>query len=120
MNAADFELNLLLPPEARFATTMRDLAAHAARYAGCAEPDAARYGAAVETVVRACLEKAPPGPAVPAVLRRGAGPVEFLIRCEGGFDAATHDPSASLGAGGVTVGSTREHGTAMCRVAMDL
>jgi hypothetical protein len=113
MNAADFELNLSLPAEERFATTMRDLAAHAARYAGCTEQDAERFGAAVEGVVRQCFERAGAGAEVPAVIRRGAGPVEFLIGCEGRFDAATHE-------GRVTVGWTREEGTAMCRVAMDL
>jgi len=113
MNAADFELNMSLPAEQRFATTMRDLAAHAARYAGCTEKDADRYGAAVESVARSCLERASAGAAVPAILRRGSGPVEFLIACEGRFDAATHE-------GRVTVGWTREQGTPMCRVALDL
>lgn len=113
MNAADFELNLSLPAEVRFASTMRDLAAHAARYAGCTEKDADRYGATVESVVRSCLDRAVTGAAVPAILRRGAGPVEFLIGCEGRFDAATHQ-------GRVTIGWTREQGTAMCRVALDL
>jgi hypothetical protein len=112
MNAADFELNLSLPAETRFATTMRDLAAHAARYAGCTERDAERYGAAVESVARSCLDQAA-GAEVPAVIRRGAGPVEFLIGCEGRFGAATHE-------GRLTVGWIREQGTAMCRVAMDL
>ena len=113
MNAADFELNLSLPAEERFATTMRDLAAHAARYAGCTEKDADRFGAAVEGVARKCLDRAVAGAEVPAVLRRGAGPVEFLIGCEGCFDAATHEE-------GVTVGWTREQGRSMCRVAIDL
>ena len=113
MNAADFELNLSLPAETRFATTMRDLAAHAARYAGCTERDAERYAAAVESVARSCLDQAAAGAQVPAILRRGAGPVEFLIGCEGRFDTAEHEDR-------VTVGWTREQGTAMCRVAMDL
>jgi hypothetical protein len=112
MNAADFELNMSLPPEERFATTMRDLAAHAARYAGCTETDADRYGAAVESVARRCLNRAPAGAAVPAIVRRGSGPVEFLIGCEGRFDAATQG-------GRVTVGWTSEEGTSMCRVALD-
>jgi hypothetical protein len=113
MNAADFELNLLLPAEARFAMTMRDLAAHAARYAGCTESDVERYAAAVESVARSCLDRAAAGAEVRAILRRGAGPVEFLIGCEGRFDTAGHEDR-------VTVGWTREQGTAMCRVAMDV
>lgn len=113
MNAADFELKLSLPAEARLANAIRDLAVHAARYAGCTESDADRYGAAVESVVRSCLDRAAAGADVPAILRRGAGPVEFLIGCEERCDAAPQK-------GRVTVGWTREHGMSMCRVAMDL
>jgi hypothetical protein len=112
MNAADFELNLSLPAEERFATTMRDLAAHAARYAGSGEEDADRYAAAVEGVVRGCLGRASKGVAVPVILRRGSGPLEVLIGCEARFDAAPHE--------GVSVGWTRERGVAMCRVALNL
>lgn len=114
MSAARFELNMTLPAEARFAPTMRDLAAHAARYAGSRDADADRYASAVEDIARACLGRAAAaGAAVPVILRRGAGPVEFLIGCEGRFEAAAHD-------GHLTVGWTREQGTAMCRVALDV
>jgi hypothetical protein len=50
---------------------------------------------------------------VPAIVRRGAGPVEFLIGCEGRFAAPTQE-------GRVSVEWTREQGAVMCRVAMDL
>jgi hypothetical protein len=113
MNAADFELKLSLPADVRFAKTMRELAAHAARYAGCTESDADRYGAAVESVARGCLERAAAGVQVPAIVRRGAGPVEFLIGCEGRFAAPTQEVR-------VSVEWTREQGAVMCRVAMDL
>jgi hypothetical protein len=113
MNATDFELNISLPADARFAKAMRDLAAHAARYAGGREQDVERYGAAVERVVIACLDRAPAGAPVLVILRRGAGPVEFLIGCESRTDAAAHDA-------GIAVGWTREQGTPMCRVALDL
>jgi hypothetical protein len=113
MNAADFELNLSLPAEERFAPAMRELAAHAARYAGCTEADADRYGAAVELVVRRCIDGAAAGAELSAALRRGAGPLEFLIGCEPRFSGATEE-------GRVTVGWTRERGTSMCRVALDL
>jgi hypothetical protein len=113
MNAADFEINLSLPAEARFATTIRDLAAHAARYAGCADNDADRFAAAVESVGRSCLDRAATGAEVPVILRRGAGPIEFLIGCESQFATATHE-------GRVTIEWTREQGTSMCRVALDL
>ena len=123
MNAADFELNLLLPAESRFAPAMRDLAAHAARYAGCNEQEAERYGTTVEHVVHACLEQIGRGAvsgteqgalqrAVPVVLRRGAGPVEFLIGCERRFEATPPG-------GRVTIAWTEEQGRAMCRVALE-
>ena len=111
MHAADFELHVSLPPDARFGGTMRDLAAHAARYAGCAEKDAERYGAAVETIVVACLERATPGAEVPVILRRGAGPVECLIACDRRFETATNERR-------ITVGWTGEQGTPMCRIAL--
>ena len=113
MHAADFELNVSLPAEARFAETMRELAAHAARYAGGGEKLAAQYGATVETIVRACLNGTSSGEDVVVILRRGAGPVEFLIACEQRFEAKNHN-------GDITVGWTRERGTQMCRVALEL
>jgi hypothetical protein len=112
MNAADFELNVSMPADSRFADTMRELAAHAARYAGCDAADADRYAAAVHTVVLACVDRAASGAMLPVILRRGTGPIEFLIGCEGRFDAARHDRQ-------VTVGWTREQGTSMCRVAFE-
>lgn len=112
MNAADFELNLSLPAEARFAGTIRELAAHAARYAGGAEDTARRYAATVEAVVRACLGRAKPGAKVPVILRRGDGPLECLIGCEGRFEAR-EDVA-------ITVTWTREGDAPMCRVALDL
>jgi hypothetical protein len=113
MHAADFELNVSLPADGRFAETMRDLAAHAARYAGCREGDADRYAAAVEHVARACLKKAPAGAGVMVIFRRRSGPLEFLIACERRFDAPDQD-------GHVTVGWTNEAGTSMCRVSLNL
>ena len=111
MHAADFELHVSLPPDARFGGTMRDLAVHAARYAGCGEKDAERYGAAVETVVVACLERAKAATNVPVILRRGAGPVECLIACDRRFET----PATG---GQITVGWTGEQATLMCRITL--
>jgi hypothetical protein len=113
MHAADFELNVSLPADGRFAETMRDLAAHAARYAGCQEPRAGRYAAVVERVAVACLNRAASGAGVSVILRRGSGPLEFLIACEVPLDAATHD-------GQIMVEWTKEQGTSMCRVALEV
>lgn len=113
MQPADFEINVVLPSDVRLTEAMRDLAAHAARYAGCGEGQAAAYGDAVAAVVLACLERTAPGGDVPVIVRRGAGPVECLIACEERFEANTpHDQ--------ITVGWTRERSGWMCRVALDL
>ena len=114
MDARDFELNLVLPADARFAETMRDLASHAARYAGCRAPDAETYGAAVEGVVLDCLTRAPQDSAVAVIVRRGAGTVEVLITCEHRFDPA------AAGDARIAIGWTREAGAQMCRVARDV
>ena len=112
MDAAHFELNVSLPADARFGEAMRDLAVHAARYAGSGEQDADRYGKAVEAVVVACLEHSPVAD-VPVVLRRGRGPVEFLIGCRSRIEESPGDRQ-------ISIRWTREHGTEMCCVALEL
>ena len=74
-----FELNVSLPTDLRFAETARELAAHAARHAGCIEERARAFGEEVEGVIRGYLESGGAGPSLPLVLRRRAGPVEALI-----------------------------------------
>jgi hypothetical protein len=113
MTTAHFELKVSVPAEARFAETIRDLAAHAARYAGCGENDADRYGRAVRTVLLECLARPAARQDMPVIFRRGGGPVECLIGCEGGFDPAADERD-------ITVGWTREQGTTMCRIALEL
>jgi hypothetical protein len=112
MNASAFELHVSLPAEARFAHTMRDLAAHAARYAGCADADADRYGLAVEAMVVACADAATAGSAMPVtIVRRAAGPVEFLIVCEERVIAG------EISDAHITIGWTRSANGHVCRVA---
>jgi hypothetical protein len=112
MNASAFELHVSLPAEARFAQTMRDLAAHAARYAGCGDADADRYGAAVEAIVTACADAATEGRAMPVTIaRRAAGPVEFLIVCEARVAAG------EISDAHITIGWTHGSGGHVCRVA---
>jgi hypothetical protein len=111
MDATSFQLNVWVPADARYARTMAELAVHAARYAGCRGSDADAYGTAVEDVARACVERAGRGAAVAAIVRRGNGPLEFLIACEQRFEAAP------VGDRHITVGWTREDGRQMCRVA---
>jgi hypothetical protein len=109
VDATSFELNVSVPRDRRYAETMRELAVHAARYAGCRGVDADRYGAAVEAAARACLEAAGSAP-VPAILRRGDGPLEFLIACSGMIETMSSD-------GHITIELMEESGQLMCRIA---
>jgi hypothetical protein len=110
VDATSFELNVLVPSHVRYAATLRDLAVHAARYAGCRGADADQYGAAVESVAAACLSRAGAGQ-VRVVLRRGDGPLEFLIACERPFEAD------GLSDAHITIGWTQDSGRPMCRIA---
>lgn len=112
MAATAFELKMSFPAEARFAATLRDLAVHAARFAGAHGTDPDRYGAAVERVVLACVHRHRGGGPLAMVLRRSSGPVEFLLECESRFAAASDDAS-------VAIGWTREAGREVCRVTVD-
>ena len=112
MNAAVFELNVSLPTDARFAETMRELAAHAARYAGCRGADADLYAAAVQAVVADCLAHGiAEGTPLRAIVRRAHGPLEFLIACERRFETLAVDDEQ------IVIGWTMEAETVMCRVA---
>jgi hypothetical protein len=112
VDATSFELNVSVPCDRRYAGTMRELAVHAARYAGCRGSDADRYGSAVEQVVRACLVEGARG-AVPVIVRRGQGPVEFLIACDAAVETASRDVH-------ITIEWTEEAGRRMCRVARSM
>jgi hypothetical protein len=109
VDATSFELNVWLPSDPRYAKTMGELAVHAARYAGCRGADADRFGAAVESVAGACLAEGAAAP-VAVVMRRGVGPLEFLIGCDGTVETTTGDAH-------ITIGWTEEGGRRMCRVA---
>jgi hypothetical protein len=74
-----FELTLSVPHDPRFASTIRDLAIHAAQHVGCAQAKAEAFGRAAEELLRACLADSAPGSDVPVVVRCLAGPLELLI-----------------------------------------
>jgi hypothetical protein len=60
--------------------TVRDLAVHAAQYAGCGSSAAEAFGRHVEQAIRARLEQLAADAVVPVILRRhDDGPVEVLI-----------------------------------------
>ena len=74
-----FELTVSIPAEPRFVATVRDLAIHAAQYAGCLEAEATEFGAAVEQAVRQHLTHTPSDAPVAVVVRRNTGPLEVLV-----------------------------------------
>ena len=98
VDATSFELNVTVAADPGLVPVMRDLAVHAARYAGCRGSDADAYGHVVEAIVRACFEGGPGGREVPVILRRVDGPVEFLIASDPGArrDWST-DPHITVG-----------------------
>jgi hypothetical protein len=112
VDATSFELNLVVPNDDRYAQTMRELAVHAARYAGCRGADADQYGAAVEAVARACLAEGEAAE-IPVIVRRDVGPVEFLIACSVSVETRSRDTH-------ITIGMTEEAGQRMCRVARSM
>jgi hypothetical protein len=114
MDATSFELNATFPADERFVETMRAMAEHAARYAGCRGDDAEKYGTVVELVASFCLAGITPGSSVDVIVRRGDGPVEFLIA--GGRKFA----SGTSGHPHITVDWTRYANREMCRIARDM
>jgi hypothetical protein len=112
MDATSFALNISLPSDTRFLPAIRDVAVHAARYAGCRASDADSFGATVEGIVSQCV--ASHGEPVKVIVRRDAGPVEVLIACARRFDVGSTRDSH------ITVEWTEEHGHHTCRVARSM
>jgi hypothetical protein len=76
---SDFELNVSIPADPRFAETMRELAVHAAKYVGCTDAQARAFGQQVEAATRGYIENGGGKPSLPLVFRRTTGPVEVLV-----------------------------------------
>jgi hypothetical protein len=74
-----FELQMSLPHDIRFAATVRGLAVHAARFAGYSDDAAEGFGRSVEEVVRGCVEDSTAAGDVAVVLRCGEGPLEVRV-----------------------------------------
>ena len=79
MDASTFEFTISVPREAQFVPMVRGLAVQAARYAACAHADAEMFAVSVEAAVHACLRETSPDATISVVVRRDAGPLEFLI-----------------------------------------
>jgi hypothetical protein len=98
VDATSFEINVTVAADGRFVAALRDLATHAARYAGCRGADADIYGGVVEAFVRACVGRAPGGE-MPVIIRRSNGPIEFLIASDPGVARTwTTDPHITVSA----------------------
>jgi hypothetical protein len=78
-DAGHFEIQLSFPQDVRLAATVRALAVHAARFAGCGDAQAEEFGRSVEEVARTCLADSTSDRDVPVVVRRMSGPLEVLI-----------------------------------------
>ena len=76
---SDFELTVSIPRDARFAETVRVLAEHAARQAGCSDARAHAFGREVEEAARGYIEHDDGQSGLPLVFRRATGPVEVLV-----------------------------------------
>ena len=74
-----FRLDCSIPRDARYVAAVRDLAVHAARFAGCSPPDAASFGQSVETVFGESLRQSTTDAPIAIVVRCGEGPLEVLV-----------------------------------------
>ncbi len=110
MDATLFEVCLQLPGDARLVDAVSDVAATAARYAGCADVDAAAFATVVEGVMAQCLG----GALMSVVVRRQHGPVEVLIECPKQFEPAPVQDQR------ISIGWATEGGRSMCRVSRSL
>jgi len=80
VDASTFEFTVSVPRDAQFVSMVRGLAIHAARYASCGNSDAETFAGSVEAAVHACLREASSNTTISVVVvRRDAGPLEFLI-----------------------------------------
>ena len=79
IDAEHFEIELSFPQDVRLAATIRGLAVHAARYAGCGDARAQEFGASVEAVARARLADRDADGDVAVVVRRMSGPLVVQI-----------------------------------------
>jgi hypothetical protein len=113
MDASAFELHLSLPADPRFAHAMRDLAAHAAHYAGSRATEGKAFATAVENAARGCLAQAASEAAVPVVVRRDGGPLEILMGCDRTFDIAA-------GSSVITIEWPKGERGMSCRIALNL
>jgi hypothetical protein len=79
VDASTFQFSISVPRDARFVPVVRSMAVQAARYASCGEADTETFAGSVEAAVRARLHDASADGTISVIVRRDAGPLEFLI-----------------------------------------
>ena len=79
MDASTFEFTISVPRDQQFVSMVRGLAVQAARHAACGNAETETFAVSVEAAVHACLREASPNAIISVVVRRDAGPLEFLI-----------------------------------------
>jgi hypothetical protein len=79
LDASTFAFTISVPRDPQFVSMVRGLAVHAARYASCGKTDVETFALSVEAAVHACLREASSDATISVVVRRDAGPLEFLI-----------------------------------------
>jgi hypothetical protein len=79
VDASTFEFTISVPRDPQFVSMVRGLAVQAARYAACGNAETETFAVSVEAAVHACLREASPSAIISVVVRRDAGPLEFLI-----------------------------------------
>ena len=76
---SDYELTVSIPCDLRFTETVRELAVHAAKHAGCSDARAQAFGREVEEAARVHMGDVSGDAGLPLVFRRTTGPVEVLV-----------------------------------------
>lgn len=79
MDSPRRELKVSLPPDWRFVETVRELAVHAAKHAGCSDARAHAVGEEVQELVRDDLAAGHTDGTIPFVVRWTTRPIEVLI-----------------------------------------
>ena len=79
MDASTFAFTISVPRDPQFVSMVRGLAVQAARYAACGNAEAETFALSVEAAVQACLRETSHNASISVVVRRDAGPLEFLI-----------------------------------------
>lgn len=79
MDASTFEFTISVPRDPQFVAMVRSLAVQAARYAACGNAETETFAVSVEAAVHACLLETSHSTIISVVVRRDAGPLEFLI-----------------------------------------